>query len=25
MIDKSSPLPIYYQIEEQLKKQIENG
>jgi len=25
VIDKSSPLPIYYQIEEQLKKQIENG
>lgn len=25
MIDKSSPLPIYYQIEEQLKRQIENG
>ncbi|TYR79745.1 phosphonate metabolism transcriptional regulator PhnF [Priestia megaterium] len=25
MIDKSSPLPIYFQIEEQLKKQIDNG
>lgn len=25
MIDKNSPLPIYYQIEEQIKKQIENG
>lgn len=25
MIDKSSPLPIYYQLEEQIKKQIESG
>ena len=25
MIDKSSPLPIYYQIEESIKRQIEEG
>ncbi len=25
MIDKSSPLPIYYQIEEQLKNKLKNG
>ncbi|MEP9408650.1 GntR family transcriptional regulator [Peribacillus frigoritolerans] len=25
MIDKNSPLPIYFQIEEQIKRQIENG
>jgi GntR family transcriptional regulator len=25
MIDKSSPIPIYYQLEEFIKKQIENG
>jgi GntR family transcriptional regulator len=25
MIDKSSPLPIYYQIEEQIKQKIDNG
>jgi len=25
MIDKNSPLPIYFQIEEQIKRKIENG
>ncbi|MDP1421623.1 GntR family transcriptional regulator [Peribacillus simplex] len=25
MIDKNSPLPIYFQIEEKIKRQIENG